>query len=206
MWHDVEQNTDEWFSLRAGKVTGSAIAKVMANYGKAFGDPAKKLAHDLALEQATGKPLLIQGYKNHHMDRGHEEEPIARRLYEDFYFCDVFNGGFYDNGKTGASPDGNIGDDGVLEIKSQLPHVHYECIRKNSFPSQYKWQIVFELRESSREWLDFVSYCSHYPAEKRLFVKRVFVQEFSEEVAKIEMRLAKFDELVSTIKKRINEP
>ena len=57
MHHNIDQNTDDWLDLRAGHLTGSNIAKVMANYGKAFGDPAKKLAVDIALEQITGKPL-----------------------------------------------------------------------------------------------------------------------------------------------------
>ena len=82
---NCEQNTDEWFELRLGKVTGSSIAKIMANYGKAFGNPAKDLAVDLAVEQLTGK-RKENNYSNSHMARGHEEEPIARALYEDKFF------------------------------------------------------------------------------------------------------------------------
>ena len=76
-FYDVEQNTDAWLQLRAGKLTSSNLGKVMANYGKAFGDPAKKLAVQIAIEQITGKPQE-SGYSNDHMDRGHEQEPIAR--------------------------------------------------------------------------------------------------------------------------------
>ena len=57
IFHDVEQNTDEWFALRAGMLTGSGFGKIMANYGKAFGDPAKKYAANIAIEQITGTPI-----------------------------------------------------------------------------------------------------------------------------------------------------
>lgn len=109
-WIDIQQNTDEWLNLRLGKVTGSSIGTIMANFGKAFGNPAKNLAVNLAIEQITG---VYQGgnYKNDHMDRGHLEEPLARNLYEETYFVDVLNGGFYDNIITGCSPDGRIGDE-----------------------------------------------------------------------------------------------
>ena len=72
MWIDCQQNTDEWLDMRAGKVTGSAIGKIMANYGKSFGEPAKKLAVDIAVERITGKRITTNDYKNSHMERGHE--------------------------------------------------------------------------------------------------------------------------------------
>ena len=105
MFHDVEQNTDEWLDMRIGKLTGSGCSKIMANYGKAFGEPAKKAAVQVAVEQLTGKRSISSCYSNEHMERGHEQEPIARALYEDKYFIDVTNGGFFDCGNTGCSPD-----------------------------------------------------------------------------------------------------
>ena len=88
MFHNVSQNTDEWYQLRAGKVTASSLNKIMANYGKAFGDPAKKYAVDIAVQQLTGA-TSGGGYTNEHMDRGHEEEPLAVMDYESQYFCTV---------------------------------------------------------------------------------------------------------------------
>jgi hypothetical protein len=116
---DIDQNTDEWLILRCGKVTGSGVAKVMANDGAAFGQPAKDYAVQIALERLTGIP---QGsnYSNAHMERGHEEEPLARVAYEDEFFCDVDNGGFFDCGDTGCSPDGLVGENGLIEIKSHI--------------------------------------------------------------------------------------
>ena len=91
---DVEQNSDEWFSLRGGKLTSSKLGTIMANYGKAFGEPAKKYAVNIAIEQITGNPISSD-YSNDHMERGHEQEPVARMLYEQETFCNVTNGGFW---------------------------------------------------------------------------------------------------------------
>lgn len=203
MWHDIEQGDDYWLDLRAGKVTGSSIAKVMANYGKAFGEPAKDLAATIAVEQLTGKRALACGYTNSHMDRGHEEEPIARAAYEAMFFVDVTRGGFYDNGNTGSSPDGLVLDDGLIEIKSAIPSVHYGRIKKGGFDSTYKCQFLFNMRESGRGWIDFVSYCSDFPEEKRLYVHRILRGDFSEELGMIDNRLAEFFALVGEIKKTI---
>jgi hypothetical protein len=123
VWHDVEQNTDEWDLLRVGKITSSSLAKVMANYGKSFGEPAKKYASEIALGQVTGQ-VTVGGYSNAHMERGHVEEPLARDEYESRYFSAVTNGGFYEVGDEGGSPDGLVGDTGMVEIKSAIPSIH----------------------------------------------------------------------------------
>ena len=204
MFHNVNQSDlDLWLPMRAGKVTGSAISKVMANYGKSFGEPAKKLAVDIAIEQITGKPIAST-YSNNHMERGHEEEPLARMLYEDEYFCDVTNGGFYDNGDTGCSPDGHVYDDGLVEIKSGIPSIHYQRIKKNSFDSAYKWQLLFNMREAGKDWIDFVSYCSTFTPNKKLFVCRVNASDYKSEYEQIENRLAEFMAMVTLIKTDIN--
>jgi len=202
MWVDIAQNTDEWWAMRAGKVGGSSLGKVMANYGKAFGDPAKKLAVNLAIEQITGVPLP-SGFSNHHTDRGHEQEPIARGLYEDRFFCDVKNGGFYDNGKTSVSPDGLIFEDGIIEIKCVIASVQFETIKRGGIDPKYKWQCAFELKESGREWLDYVSFCSEFPEGKRLFVHRITVEDSADLFEKIDIRLAEFWPLVEESKKII---
>lgn len=204
MWYDVDQNTDEWLDMRAGKVTGSSIAKVMANFGKAFGSPAKDLAATCAIEQLTGKRQNSVNYTNHHMDRGHIEEPIARALYEEMYFVDVTNGGFYDNGNTGSSPDGRVFDDGLVEIKSAIISVHYARIKKGTFDSAYKWQFIFNMREAKRSYIDFISYCADFPEESKLYVYRLDADKFKQEMQWISERLGQFNELVGQIKDRIS--
>lgn len=199
MWHDIEQNADEWFLLRAGKVTASSLNKVMANYGKAFGDPAKKYAVDIAVQQITGS-TSGGGYSNEHMDRGHEEEPLAKILYEETYFCDVTNGGFFEDGDTGTSPDGLVGTDGMVEIKSALPAIHYNRIKKQSYDSAYKWQLVGHLKISGRDWVDFISYCSSFPDDKKLYVHRSYKEDFSKEFEMVDSRLEEFRALISETK------
>jgi len=202
MWHDIEQNADEWFLLRAGKVTASSLNKVMANYGKAFGDPAKKYAVDIAVQQITGS-TSGGGYSNEHMDRGHEEEPLAKMLYEETYFCDVTNGGFFEDGDTGTSPDGLVGTEGMVEIKSALPAVHYNRIKKQSYDSAYKWQLVGHLKISGRDWVDFISYCSSFPDDKKLYVHRSYKEDFSKEFEMVDARLKEFRTLISETKATI---
>ena len=202
MWHDIEQNADEWFLLRAGKVTASSLNKVMANYGKAFGDPAKKYAVDIAVQQITGS-TSGGGYSNEHMDRGHEEEPLAKMLYEETYFCDVTNGGFFEDGDTGTSPDGLVGTDGMVEIKSALPAIHYNRIKKQSYDSAYKWQLVGHLKISGRDWVDFISYCSSFPDDKKLYVHRSYKEDFSKEFEMVDARLKEFRTLISETKATI---
>ena len=204
MWHDIQQNNDEWLDHRIGKVTGSSIGKIMANYGRAFGEPAKKLAVNIAVERVTGKRIETDNYTNAHMERGHEEEPIARMLYEDTFFIDVGNGGFYDNGKTGCSPDGIVGSNGLVEIKSVIPTTHYKTVKRGGFDPVYKWQYFFNIREAEADWLDFISYCSAYPKNKRLYVYRIAKESIGEELKQIETRLAEFECFVSGIIKEIH--
>lgn len=199
MWHDIEQNSDDWFLLRAGKVTASSLYKVMANYGKAFGEPAKKYAVDIAIQQITGSSSG-GGYSNEHMERGHEEEPLARMAYEAQFFCDVTNGGFYEVDDTGTSPDGLVGFDGMVEIKSAIPSVHYSRIARQSYDPTYKWQLVGHLKFSGRDWVDFISYCSDFPDEKKLYVHRSHKEDFAEEFKMVDKRLKEFREVIESTK------
>ena len=107
IFKNVEQNSEEWFNLRIGKVTTSNFAKFMANYGKAFGDPAVKYAFKLAKEQITKERADEESFSNSFMDAGHEWEPVARDAYENETFNVVSNGGFCQSKKyknVGGSP------------------------------------------------------------------------------------------------------
>lgn len=199
MFHDIEQNSDEWLDLRKGHLTGSNISKVMANYGKAFGEPAKKLAVDIAIEQITGK-RIDNNYTNGDIERGHEQEPMARQLYESTYFCKVDNGGFFDNGFTGCSPDGLVGNKGVIEIKSVIPSVQYKTIKRGLPDPAYKWQIAFNLMETGREWIDYVSYCADFPEGKQLFVHRLTADDLLEQHEQIYARVREFTDLFLEVK------
>lgn len=202
MFHDVEQNTDEWLALRAGKITGSGFGKVMANFGKPFGEPAKKYAADIALEQITGSPVSNK-YSNEHMERGHIQEPLARMKYEADYFCDISNGGFYDLGSVGVSPDGVVGE-GLIEIKSVIPSVHVANIKRARFDPAYKWQLIGNMYYTEKEWIDFISFCEDFPEQKQLYVYRLNRGHFTDEFEMMRDRIEQFQELIENTKQTIN--
>lgn len=194
-FHDVQQNTDEWQALRCGRATASNFGTFMANDGKPFGDPAKRYALQIALEISTGKKSEFS-FSNEHTERGHEQEPIARMLYEETTFCDVSNGGFFDCGDYGDSPDGLINGDGVIEIKSVIAPTHYATLLRGSFDPAYRWQLVGHLDCTGRDWVDFVSYCADFPTDKQLIVHRVTVDDMKDELERLRARRALFLELV----------
>lgn len=202
-FHDVQQNTPEWEALRVGRVGGSSIGKIMANYGKAFGQPALDLAVRIANEQITGESSDC-GYSNKHMERGHEQEPVARSMYEEECFCDVSNGGFFSIGESiGVSPDGLVYEDGLIEIKSVIDTVHFANKKRNSFDPSYKWQLFFNLKVTGRSWIDFVSYCSSFPEGKRLYIHRTYSKEIQEQFDMIDSRLEQFWKVVEESKQTI---
>lgn len=197
-WHDVPQNTDAWQALRCGKPTASQFGCFMANEGKAFGEPARKYALQIALERVTGKKSEFS-FSNDHMERGHEQEPIARMLYEEERFVDVGNGGFFDCGDHGDSPDGLIGSDGVLEVKSVIATTHYATLRRGSFDPSYRWQLVGHIDCTERDWVDFASFCSDFPEGRQLIVHRLWRHECTDELERLRKRRAEFLTLVETI-------
>lgn len=199
-WINVEQSDEdgsEWMALRIAKIGGSSIGKIMANYGKAFGDPAHDQAERVAVESITGEKAM-NDYSNAHMERGKEQEPVAKALYEERTFSIVTNGGFYDfDNLVGVSPDGLSGVDGLLEIKSVIRKTHFKTIKRGAFDPSYKWQLYLNLKVSGRKWIDYVEYCAEFPEGKQLFVQRVFAKDCSAEFAMIENRMLEFKKLVS---------
>ena len=89
MFHEVDQNTDEWFELRLGKPTSSNFAKIMANEGKAFGSSSDRIRSKISFRNSYRQKETRMVLKTHHMERGHEEEPIAIELYEEETFYSV---------------------------------------------------------------------------------------------------------------------
>lgn len=202
IFHDVPQNSEVWQSLRCGKATASNFACIMANDGNAFGEPAKKYALQLALERITGRKAEYS-YSNEHMERGHEQEPIARMLYEEQNFCDVTNGGFFDLDTYGDSPDGLVGDKGGIEIKCVVPPTHYATLQRGSFDPAYRWQLIGHLDCTGRDWFDFVSYCADFPEDQQLIVCRINRTEFEDDIERLRKRRAAFLTLVTDIEQTI---
>ena len=203
-WVDVQQNTDEWQALRLGKATASNFGCFMANLGKALGEPARRYALQLALERLTGKKAEYS-FTSEHMERGHEQEPVARMLYAEEHFADVTNGGFFDCGNYGDSPDGLVGDAGMVEIKSVIAPTHYDNMQRGTFDPAYKWQLVGHLDCSGRQWVDFISYCAEFPPETRLCVYRLHRSQCEDELSVLQKRRAEFLELVDATAKNIQQ-
>lgn len=198
MWIDVEQNTDKWFQLRVGKATSSNFGKIMANYGKAFGEPAIKYARKVALEIVTNQRDERSGFKGQYMEDGNRLEPIAFDAYAKYIFdkefLDVSNGGFNVVNTFGDSPDGNVGEKGCLEIKSVIANTQWIRLEKGGYDTAYKWQIHGHIWLGNKEWCDFASYCPEMPDNKKLYVYRVYRDD--QIIEQLQYRLSEFWNLV----------
>lgn len=222
-FHDVKQNGPEWDSFRCGRFTASNLASVMANSIKkdkgklifdataGFGEVAKDYAVDIAIEQLTDKP--VPQYSNNFMDSGHEKEEDAKLLYESQNFIKLHNGGFFCNEFIGCSPDGLFDFSkkdkrykGIAEIKSVIKkaRTHFERIKKGVIPSENKWQCIGNLKWTGADYLDFISYCWWYPEGKKLYILRVFKEDFLQEFDWIEKRVERFKKLVEESKEIIS--
>ncbi len=195
VFHNVLQNSDEWINLRIGKATASNFPLFMARMGFSFGEPAQIYAWQLACERFHGRKIRSE-FTNEHMQRGHELEPIARALYEDRYFTMVANGGFFDCGEYGDSPDGLVGDDGAIEIKSVGLKTHVATFKRDDYDPAYKWQLIGHLDCTGREWVDFVSYCPDFPDHKQLLVHRLYREDYGQEIAMLRERREQFLDMV----------
>lgn len=162
------QGSDEWFQARLGSIGGSSIASVVAG-GK--GKMRKNLLYRLAGEILSG--VKYDGYSNHHMERGIEQEAEARELYELVTGNVVKQVGLVkETDHTHYSPDGLIDPDGLLEIKCTIPSVHIETVISNKVPSEYLKQVQWGMTICDREWADFVSY-SPLITDNPIFITRM---------------------------------
>lgn len=165
---DCEQNSPEWFQARLGIPTASEFDSVLA---KGQGKTRRTYMMKLLGERLTGEPM--DNYTNAHMERGKIMEDEARRLYEFLQDTEIVRVGFIRNGDRGCSPDSLIGDAGMLEIKTKLPHLQLEAIFADRLPPEHQAQVQGQLLVAEREWCEFVSYWPKLP----LFVKRVYRDE-----------------------------
>jgi len=208
---DVIQNSPEWHQLRCGIPTASNFSKILA---KGKGYTRSHYLYAIAAERMSGIPG--DGYyTNHHFDRGHEVEPEARQLYEFVSENDVQQVGFVTNEIAGCSPDGIVGDDGLIEIKSGLAHIVAKALAEGKVPSEHTAQVQGALWVTERAWLDFVLYCPNLP----IFIKRVerdakyidelerevkaFVRDVDDVVARINARGKSRSELRSDLQQSI---
>lgn len=169
---DIEQGTEEWLALRRGIVTASTVGKLLTPTLKvASNDTARGFIASLVAERITGTSETT--FVNDDMLRGQLSEPIARDLYSGHYEQAVEIGFMRleeDGWTLGASPDGLVGTDGGLEVKSPRAKGHILTILRDEVPAMYMPQIQACLLVSGRAWWDYCSYHAGLP----LFVKRVY--------------------------------
>lgn len=169
---NCDQGTPEWYAARAGIPTASEFDTVLAK-GRGGGESKTRRTYMLKLigERLTKEPM--ENYSNAHMERGKAMEGEARDLYQMIAEVECQQVGFLRRGDAGCSPDSLVGSDGMLEIKTKLPHLQLDCILFDELPSEHRAQCQGQLWIAEREWVDFVSYWPGLP----LFAKRVFRDE-----------------------------
>lgn len=201
---ESEQGSHEWHQARLGRATASKAGDVVKTLRS--GTPAQArldYAVELALERITCERADF--ITTMHMQRGTELEPTARLEYE-FQTSNIVNStGFwyFDDFMAGASPDGLVGDDGLIEIKIPKSATHLNTLTTNEIPEYYEWQIQQQLWVTDRQWCDYVSFDNRFPANARLFIKRV--PRNSAMIDKLKTEVTKLLKEVEQIEKQIRE-
>ena len=170
----IEQGTEAWQAQRRGKVTASRVADVIKKTKSGYSTSRKNYAAQLLCERLTGK--TAEGFSNAAMAWGIEKEPEARVAYEFMKNATVEQVSFIDHpsiAMSGASPDGLVGEDGLIEIKCCNTVTHLETLMSGEIDPDYITQIQWQLACSGRKWCDYVGFDPRLPAHLQLFIKRI---------------------------------
>lgn len=169
----MQQRTEEWFNARLGKVTASRVADVMATTKSGVSASRTNYLFELLAERMTGRKQ--ESYTNAAMQHGVDFEPVARAAYEEVISGLVHEVGFVQHARHsdfGCSPDGLVGNDGLVEIKCPNTSQHVDTMLCG-FPAKYKPQVQAQMACTERTWCDFVSYDPRMPDKHKLVVIRV---------------------------------
>lgn len=199
---DCEQNSAEWLAARCGSLGASSIADMVAKTRTGWGASRFNLAAKLVCERLTGTPQ--ESYTNAAMQWGHDTEPQARAMYEFMRDVAVQQVGLVLHpsiSKSHASPDGLVGDDGLIEIKCPNTATHIETLLSEDVEGKYVKQMQWQMACCGRAWCDFVSFDPRLPAEMQIFVQRVrrddeFIAELEREAR---LFLAEIDKTIATL-------
>lgn len=198
--HNVEQRSEAWIALRVKHPLTASEAQAIGNQGKGL----ETLCWNKVAEKYSSGVKEI--YTNVHLDRGVELEPQAREIYELETGSKVEIVGFVTDTKTskvgGASPDGFVGEDGLIEIKCFDDTKHFKCIVEGLvIESSYLWQIQMQLLLCERDWCDFVAYNPNY--EKSLLIQRILPDLEMQE--KIKEGLKKGEQIIKEIESKLKK-
>lgn len=172
--HDIAQGTAEWHALRVGKVTASRVADAIAKTKTGYAATRANYAAQLITERLTGIPT--EGFTNAAMQWGTDTEPQARAAYEFNMAETVVEVAFVPHpaiADSGASPDGLVGEHGLVEIKCPNTATHIETLIGAAVPGKYIAQMQWQMACTGRKWCDFVSYDPRMPEPMRFFCQRV---------------------------------
>jgi putative phage-type endonuclease len=205
-----EQGSDEWLAARAGRVTSSRIADVV-RVMKRGGESSKREHYKMQLvtEILAGRSFDT-GYKSRAMKEGKEAEPMARAAYELRNDVMVETVGFVLHPKielAGASPDGLVGDNGLVEIKAPEVTTHVGYLLDGGVPEEYQPQCIWLLACTGRQWVDFVSYDKSHelPERDQLMVVRFTADDevIADHNQKVRQFLAECDQLLAQLETRV---
>jgi len=200
----MDQGTEEWFTIRIGKVTASRVADVIAKTKTGYSATRDNYMAQLVCERLTGQKG--DSFSNVAMQHGTETEPLARAAYEALKDVLVDEVGFVPHptiDMAGASPDGMVGEDGLIEIKCPNTATHIETLLNQSVPGKYNTQMQFQMACTGRKWCDFVSFDNRLPEELQLFVTRVprdevFIRLIESEIVQF---IAELDDKINKLMK-----
>ncbi len=197
----IEQGSAEWLQERIGMVTASRLADVLATVKSGEAAGRAKYRAELVVQRLTGN--IEQGFTNEAMQWGTDNEPFARSEYELKTGEMVEQVGFVRHPKiewSGASPDGLVFSDGLVEIKCPNTATHIGYLLDGIAPAKYLPQMAWQIACTGRKWCDFASYDPRMPEELRLFVVRY--EPKPERIAELESAVKIFiAEIEDTLRK-----
>jgi putative phage-type endonuclease len=200
----MEQRSIEWFAARLGKVTASKVADVIAKTKTGYSTSRDNYMAQLVCERMTG--TMGESFSNTAMQWGTDQEPLARAAYEAIADVLVDEIGFVAHptiDAAGASPDGLVGDNGLIEIKCPNTATHIETVLSGKVPSKYIPQMQWQMACTQRKWCDFVSFDPRMPEGLQLFIQRV---DFDVEYVKmLEAEITGFLAELETKIEKLNE-
>ena len=184
----MEQRSEEWFAARCGKVTASRVADIIAKTKTGYSASRENYLAQLVCERMTSKPA--ESYSNAAMQWGTDQEPFARAAYEAAKDVLVQEVGFVVHPNienAGASPDGLVGEFGLVEIKCPNTATHIQTLLDQKVPDKYNIQMQWQMACTGRQWCDFASFDPRMEEGLQLFIKRVeyhplYVAELEKEV------------------------
>jgi putative phage-type endonuclease len=206
----IEQGSAEWHQQRLGKATASRIADIIAKTKTGYSTSRANYPAELVCERLTGNPT--ETFKNAAMQWGTEKEPDAKAAYEFMHDVDVVAAEFVIHPMipmAGASPDGYVGENGLIEIKCPITATHIDTLLRGQVPDKYEVQMLWQMACTGRQWCDYVSFDPRLPPHLQLFVKRVHrnepriaeleaeVESFLREVAETIAKLGKLERLAA---------